>query len=272
MLLATQARKAGYLARSGDEAGARALFGEVVDKSAGIADSGTALRELLAPYFALLARDGSADAAARMFRASQALQRPGVAQTQAVLARQLSEGDDEASAMFRLAVSRTREIVRTEAEIARLSTEAERRPPATSRTSRRPSPASRPCAPTRRSCRPSSPTIPRYKVLAPQQTELDDGARRASPGRGLLQDDGDRRSPLRHLRDPRHGARLPARADAPADGQGRRRACATRIVRIENDQAVTDPFDAVRARKLYLQLFGADRRRGPGPEASGVRA
>ena len=77
MLLATKARKAGYLARSGDEAGARALYGEVVDKSASIADSGTALRELLAPYFALLARDGSADAAARMFRASQALQRPG---------------------------------------------------------------------------------------------------------------------------------------------------------------------------------------------------
>ena len=65
MLLATKARKAGYLARSGDEAGARALFGEVVDKSADIADSGTALRDLLAPYFALLARDGSAEAAAR---------------------------------------------------------------------------------------------------------------------------------------------------------------------------------------------------------------
>ena len=46
--------------------------------------------------------------AALMFRAAQALARPGVAQTQAVLARQLSEGDGEASALFRLAVARTR--------------------------------------------------------------------------------------------------------------------------------------------------------------------
>ena len=101
MLLATKARKAGYLSRAGDEAGARALFAEVVDQSSDIPDSGTALRELLSPYFALLSRDGSADAAARMFRASQALQRPGVAQTQAVLARQMSEGNDEASTMPR---------------------------------------------------------------------------------------------------------------------------------------------------------------------------
>jgi len=150
MLLATRARKAGYLARSGDQAGARTLYGEVVDKSANVADSGTALRELLAPYFSLLARDGSADAAALMFRASQALQRPGVAQTQAVLARQLSEGDDDASSMFRLAVSRTREIVRTEAEVARLST----KPNATSLQRSR---ALKPCVPTKRSCRPSLP-------------------------------------------------------------------------------------------------------------------
>ena len=74
---------------------------------------------MLAPYFALLARDGSAEAAAEMFRAAQVLQRPGVAQTQAVLARQMSEGNDEAADLFRLAVARTRDIARTEAEIAR---------------------------------------------------------------------------------------------------------------------------------------------------------
>ena len=66
MLLATKARKAGYLARSGNEAGARTLYAEVVDQSSTIPDSGTALRELLAPYFGLLSRDGSADAAANM--------------------------------------------------------------------------------------------------------------------------------------------------------------------------------------------------------------
>ncbi len=37
-----------------------------------------------------------------------------------MLARELSEGNDEASALFRLAVTRTREIARTSAEIQRL--------------------------------------------------------------------------------------------------------------------------------------------------------
>ena len=63
-----------------------------------------------------------------MFRASQLLQRPGVAQTQAILARQYSAGNDEGSALFRLAVARTREIVRQDAEIKRLEALAERTP------------------------------------------------------------------------------------------------------------------------------------------------
>src|SRR4030095_11172054 len=80
----------------------------------------------LGPYFDLLARDGSANAAAAMFRASQLLQRPGVAQTQAILARQYSAGNDEGSALFRLAVARTREIVRQDAELKRLEALSER--------------------------------------------------------------------------------------------------------------------------------------------------
>ncbi len=69
------------------------------------------------PISTLLARDGSGDAAAAMFRASQLLQRPGVAQTQAILARQYSAGNDQGSALFRLAITRTREIARQDADI-----------------------------------------------------------------------------------------------------------------------------------------------------------
>ena len=255
MLLATKARKAGYLARSGDEAGARALFGEVVDQSSGIADSGTALRELLAPYFVLLARDGSADAAARMFRASQALQRPGVAQTQAVLARQLSEGDDEASAMFRLAVTRTREIVRTEAEIARLSSKAA--PTARDMDSLKTAKAS---LDTMRADQTQLQAklgdYPRYKVLAPQQTELDEVRAALRPGEGYykMMVIGDRLYAIYATHEAARALRLePTRRQMGADVSAIRDS----IVRIENNQAVTDPFDAVRARKLYLQLFGA---------------
>ena len=254
MLLATKARKAGYLARSGNAVGANVLFAEVVDQSAGVPDSGTALRELLAPYFALLAREGSADAAARMFLASQALQRPGVAQTQAVLARQMSEGNDEASAMFRLAVTRTREIVRTEAEIARLST--------------KPSPTSQDLG-NLAAAKASLDTMradqtqlqaklgdyPRYKVLAPQQTDLPQIQAVLRPGEGYykVMVIGERQYAIYATRDAARAFRLePTRRQMAKDVAALRDS----IIRIENDQAITDPFDAVRARKLYLQLFG----------------
>jgi CHAT domain-containing protein len=56
-----------------------------------------------------------------MFKASQMLVRPGVAQTQAVLARELSGGSGEASRLFRQAVTLTRDIERKRVEIGRLS-------------------------------------------------------------------------------------------------------------------------------------------------------
>src|SRR4029453_1069229 len=65
--------------------GARARFDEVVASGTAMADSATALRNLLGPYFHLLARDGTAEGAAAMFRAAQLLQRPRVAQTHAIL-------------------------------------------------------------------------------------------------------------------------------------------------------------------------------------------
>ncbi len=121
VLLAAYARKAGFLLRIGRNDEARALFGDVVDRAANTTDSGASLRNLLEPYFSLLAQEGTADATAEFFAASQLLQRPGVAQTQAILARQMSEGNDEASALFRLSLNRSREIARTQARADRLA-------------------------------------------------------------------------------------------------------------------------------------------------------
>lgn len=254
MLLATMARKAGYLSRSGDTAGASALFAEVVDRSTEIPDSGTALRELLSPYFELLARDGSPDAAARMFRASQALQRPGVAQTQAVLARQMSEGDSDASAMFRLAVNRTREIVRTEAEIARLTAK-----PAPTANDMRNLEAAKGSLDTMRAdqtqLQAKLADFPRYKVLAPQQTELAEMQAALRPGEGYykMMVIGERLYAIYATHDGARAMQLqPTRRQMAADVAAIRDS----IVRFQGNQAITDPFDAVRARKLYLQLFG----------------
>lgn len=121
VLLAAFARKAGFLLRTGKQDAARDIYRSVVDRSANMTDSGASLRNLLEPYFALLAKDGSPEATAEFFNAAQMLQRPGVAQTQAILARQMSEGNDEASALFRLSRNRSREIARTQARADRLA-------------------------------------------------------------------------------------------------------------------------------------------------------
>jgi len=121
VLLAAFARKAGFLLRTGKTTEARDLYRNVVERADNTTDSGASLRNLLEPYFALLAADGSAEATAEFFGASQMLQRPGVAQTQAILARQMSEGNDEASALFRLSLNRSREIARTQARADRLA-------------------------------------------------------------------------------------------------------------------------------------------------------
>ena len=253
-LLAAEARKAGYLLRSGNLVGGRALFDRVVKDSSHIDDSGTALRGLLAPYFDILARDGSADAAAAMFRASQVLQRPGVAQTQAILARQLSAGNDEASATFRLAVSRTREIVRTEAEASRLGALAK---PTTSETT-----ALNAAKQSLTELRGQQTQLqakladyPRYKALAPSNVELSELQAALRGGEGyykmMVIDDA-----VYALFASQSGARamkLGASADAIGGEVGKIRSS---IVEEQNGQMVTAPFDLVRARALYLTLFG----------------
>ena len=120
-LLAARARKAGLLANAGRADEARNLFAEVVDGAGGVTEDTAILRDLLQPYFALVTADGDEAGSARLFAASQILQRPGVAQTQAILARELSAGDSEASALFRLSLNRSRDIARTQAEIAVLA-------------------------------------------------------------------------------------------------------------------------------------------------------
>ena len=120
-LLGAQGRLAGYYARNGRIAPALVLFRAIVNANAESGDSSPALRRILEPYFALLVRpDAPQGAVADLFAASQVLVRPGVAQTQAVLARELSGGSDEAARLFRQSVNLTRDIERGRIELARL--------------------------------------------------------------------------------------------------------------------------------------------------------
>ncbi|MEO0033485.1 MAG: hypothetical protein RIS94_3243 [Pseudomonadota bacterium] len=250
-LLSAQARKAAFLARGGDAAGARALFAAVVDQSAAIPDSGSTLRDLLGPYFALLA--GGDDAGA-LFSAAQVLQRPGVAQTQAVLARELSEGNDDAAAMFRLSVARSRDIARTEADIARLAALAE----PTDKDRQQLKNQQDLLDSLRRDQTALVSTLsayPRYKVLAPQRVPLSELRQALRPGEAYykLMAVGDDLYALFVEPDGARSFRVDMSRDALAHEV---QALRDSIVKVENGRRVNYPFDVERARSLYLKLFG----------------
>lgn len=129
VLQGARAQLAGYLARSGREGDALAIYRDIVAKAEG--RPAPALRGLLSPYFNLLLGSGQGQpAAADIFAASQLLQRPGLAQTQAVLARELSGGSDEASQLFRKTTNVGRAIERLRGSILEMQTGAQLTPDA----------------------------------------------------------------------------------------------------------------------------------------------
>lgn len=255
-LLAARARLAAFLGRRGQPDRAIALYGEVVKASEALPGSAVAMRDLLGPYFALLIARADSDpqAVTALFDASQILQRPGVAQTQAVLARELSEGDDEASALFRLSVTRTRDIARTSTEIARLAAKpgpdaADQQALADARAAL----ASLQNEQTALQSRLSE--YPRYRVLAPQALTLAELQGLLKPGEtyyrlSLVGQDA-------YAMAIANGSARAFRVTAtPAELEADVARLRDSIVRLEDGVPVTYPFDIVLARKLYLALFG----------------
>jgi CHAT domain-containing protein len=106
-----RAQLAGLYSRTGKRSDALEIYRAIVADAKGRALP--SLRGLMTPYFALLtdpAGDDKTGAAADLFAASQLLARPGLAQTQAALARELSGGSDEAAQLFRSATNLARGI------------------------------------------------------------------------------------------------------------------------------------------------------------------
>ncbi|NBC88950.1 MAG: CHAT domain-containing protein [Alphaproteobacteria bacterium] len=127
-LQSARAQLAGFYARAGRRDEALALYRGIVADAEG--RPLPSLRKLMTPFFNLLLGDeptatGDAASAADIFAASQLLQRPGLAQTQAVLARELSVGSDEAAQLFRRTVNLGRSIERLRSGIAEMETMAE---------------------------------------------------------------------------------------------------------------------------------------------------
>ncbi len=119
-LLNARARLAGYLARTGQLATAEAMFREIVHSQSDASTMPPSFARVLRPYVDILLRkSGDTATSAEIFAATQLMVRPGLAQTQAVLARELSGGTDEASRLFRQAVTLTRQVERTRIGLAR---------------------------------------------------------------------------------------------------------------------------------------------------------
>ena len=118
-----RARLAAFLVRRGQAPEAMELYRAIVANTTENRLNTTGLANQLAPYFELLAGEIPSRPALvdDLFLASQTLVRPGVADTQAVLARELRDGGGESAALFRQAISLSRDIERTRIELARLN-------------------------------------------------------------------------------------------------------------------------------------------------------
>ncbi|HEX8442988.1 MAG TPA: CHAT domain-containing tetratricopeptide repeat protein [Allosphingosinicella sp.] len=118
---AANSRLAAYLARRGQTDAAIELYRGIVSRASSDALSNNISGDMLGPFFALLTREipRRPELLEDFFAAGETLIRPGVASTQAVLARELSAGDDEAARLFRQSTTLTREIEQGRVALAR---------------------------------------------------------------------------------------------------------------------------------------------------------
>ena len=122
VVAAARGRLASFLMRQNRTAEALALYKAVVSDVIRRGNNATGLSNVLAPYFEALVAGSASNPALvdDFFLATQTLVRPGVADTQSQLARQLSQGAGEAATLFRQATALQREVERSRVGIASL--------------------------------------------------------------------------------------------------------------------------------------------------------
>ena len=253
-LLNAKGRLAGFYARAGRADEASAMFREIVASLGEGADSSPTLRRILEPYFELLAQRGNdPQAVADLFTASQALVRPGVAQTQAILARELSGGSDEASRLFRQSVNLTRDLERERVELARLEaieapSSAESARAAELRTTLAQLQQDQVATQARLAA------FPRFRVVDPNTISLADLQALLRPGEAYYK--------MMTVANDAYGIFVtPSSARAfkltatPAQLEQQVNALRGTISVIENGQNLTYPFDLELAYRMYQELF-----------------
>jgi CHAT domain-containing protein len=254
-LLNAKARLAGYLARSGQLATAEAMFREIVHSQANASDVPPSFAQVLRPYVDLLLKKGDGLATnAEIFAATQLMIRPGLAQTQAVLARELTGGTDEASRLFRQSVTLTRQIERARIELARIEDVV------------KPTPEEMVRARTLRSTlstvqkeqlatQAALGNFPRYRAVSSEVISLADLQKILRPGEAYYRMTivGDRIYAMLITPTGARAARLNANSKQLGDQVD---ALRDTISTVENGQRTTYAFDVALSHQIYGELLG----------------
>ncbi|HET9811089.1 MAG TPA: CHAT domain-containing protein [Sphingomicrobium sp.] len=254
-LLNARARLAGYFARAGNLREAETMFRDIVHSQADANNLPPSFARVLRPYVdILLKKGGDAATTAEIFAASQLMMRPGLAQTQAVLARELSGGTGEAARLFRQAVTLGRQVERTRINLAHLEQQAS------------PSPADIAKAQALRtdleqSQKESLATqaalagFPRYRAVSVDVIPLADLQKALRPGEGYYRMTivDDNVYALLATPTAAQAVKLPVTATALEQEVDSLRET---ISTVEQGQQITYPYDVALAHKLYEDLFG----------------
>ncbi len=255
-LLNAKARLAGYLARSGDVATAETMFREIVHSQPDTSNLPPSFASVLRPYVDLLLRkSGDPAATAEIFAATQLMVRPGLAQTQAVLARELSGGTDEASRLFRQAVTLTRQAERARIELARLTDIPN--PTADEQSRARILKAALTTSQKEQLATQSAlASFPRYRAVSDEVIPLTDLQKLLRPGEAYYRMTivGDQVYAFLVTPAAARGTRLKVTAGELTDQV---KALRETISTIQDGERTTFPFDVALSHQMYGELFGS---------------
>ena len=255
VLLNSKARLAGYLARNGELATAEAMFSEIVHSQPDTSNLPPSFANVLRPYVDLLLKKGDdPKAMSEIFAATQLMVRPGLAQTQAVLARQLTGGTDEASRLFRQSVTLTRQVERARIELARLQDIAKPTPEeavrarvlrATLDTSQK----------EQLTTQAALAGFPRYRAVSSEIIPLGEIQNTLRPGEAYYRMTivGDQVYAMIVSPTAAHAVKLQVTAKQLDEQVA---ALRDTISKVENGKRTTYPFDVALSHQLYEELFG----------------
>lgn len=253
-LLNAKARLAGYLARTGQLTTAEAMFRDIVHSQPDASNLPPSFAYVLRPYVDILLKRDDPSAIAEIFAATQLMTRPGLAQTQAVLARELTGGTSDASRLFRQSINLTRQVERARIELARLE-ETPKLPPEEMVRASKLRATIEQAQQEQTATQAALANYPRYRAVSSEVIALADLQKSLRDGEAYYRMTivGDH---IYAVFVTRSGARAVKLNTTGKQLDEQVAALRETISTIENGQRTTFPFDVALSHQLYGELFG----------------